>query len=192
MAVVTEVKNTGCALIDRLSIIACFFSIPRPWDTKAVMRICTQSATATVRIMVGAPEVGGEMGMPIQPPAPIAIAAENTVTIMVAIMPKNLRVVTISTTAINKNMVGVSVAKSDCAASENELDSICEPVNSMRILGYLARMVSCNSRALATMDVVATTSSVGGRSEIKTAAVRLSSDNKRLASNGSLKIVSSI
>ena len=142
MAVVTEVKNTACALMSRLSIIASFLFKPRPCATKVVMRICTQSATATVRIMVGAPEAGGESGKPSQPPVPIAMPADRVTTIIAAKVANNLRVVAINTSAMMTNMVGVKVVKSLCAASENALDSNCEPVNSILILGYLARISS--------------------------------------------------
>ena len=192
MAVVTEVRNTACALTERLSTMAARFSSPRPCATKAVIKICTQSATATVRIMVGAPEAGGDKGMPSQPPEPMAARADKVTTTMAAKVANNLRVVRISTTAISKNMVGVSVAKSLCAASENELDSICEPVNSIRISGYLARMASCKARASVTIELVAATSSLGGRKDTMTAAVRLSCDMRRPAKSGSFNTVSSI
>ena len=172
--------------------MAARLSSPRPCATNAVIRICTQSATATVRIIVGAPEAGGDKGMPSQPPEPMAARADRVTTIMAANVANSFRVVKMSTTAINRNMVGVNVAKSLCAASENELDSICEPVNSIRISGYLARMASCKARASVTIEFVATTSSLGGRRDTMTAAVRLSCDIRRPARSGSFSTVSSI
>ena len=61
MAVVTDVRNTGWKFTRRLSTIASRLAMPFCIDTSAVTRMCMESATATVRMMVGAPEEGGSI-----------------------------------------------------------------------------------------------------------------------------------
>ena len=60
IAVVIEVKKIGPKLIRRLSTIAAFFSIPLRICCIHVERICTQSATASVRIITGEDITGGD------------------------------------------------------------------------------------------------------------------------------------
>ena len=72
--------------------MAAFLSAPLPRATSAVTSKCTQSATATVRIITGAPETGGETGMFSHDPKPIAAAAENAITMTVANVPLSERV----------------------------------------------------------------------------------------------------
>ena len=112
--------------------MAVFLSFPLPMATKAEIRMCTQSATATVRIIVGAPEEGGDRGMLSQPAAPKAIIALRTITITLMSVAQNWRVKSIKTTAMMTNIRGVRVVMSLKADSENELESIWLPVNSTR------------------------------------------------------------
>ena len=54
MAVVTLAKKTGCRFTLKLSFIASFLGVPELRRSKNVTSRCTQLATATVRIIVGA------------------------------------------------------------------------------------------------------------------------------------------
>ena len=171
--------------------MACFLSAPLPRATSAVISKCTQSATATVRIITGAPETGGETGIFSHDPKPMAVAADSAITMTVANVPANERVAITKNPAMMKYISGVRVDRSDCAASENDCESICDPVSSKRILGYFSRISARKSRAACTILLVAIGLSRGGRSETNMAPVRASCDRSRPTRSGSFKIVSS-
>ena len=107
-----------------------------------------ESATATVRIMVGAPEEGGVSLTPIQPMTnPIAAAADRPTTRRVVIVPEMERIRSQTVRASTRYMPGVSVWRSLVAASEKELDSMDEPVSSKRMSGKRLRTSARISRA---------------------------------------------
>ena len=91
MQVVRLVRNTGLRLMRMLSVIASFLLRPLRIDWKSVTSRWMLSATARVMITVGAPELGGVIGIPSHPASPIAVDAESMMITRVIIMPQNDR-----------------------------------------------------------------------------------------------------
>ena len=109
ITVVNDVRKMGCRLIRRLSITALVLSCPCRMACRRLTRICTQSATASVRIIVGEDADGGVKAISSQPDSPIANAMENTMTRKVptvAVIDRSSRARVNSTTP---NIIGTSV-----------------------------------------------------------------------------------
>ena len=145
-----------------------------------------ESATAMVRMMVGAPEEGGVSLTPNQPiTRPMAAAADMVTTRIVAMVPGIERVRKKTVRASTMYMAGVSVARSRWAASAKEFESATEPVSSKRISGWAARISASRARAWVITSAVAAWSSRGIFSVATMAVVVSSSEISRLAITGS-------
>jgi len=90
-----------------------------PWRMAANMttRMCTESAMARVRMMVGAEADGGVRRMPNQPASPIAVIADRPITSTVPSVPVNERRNRIMATISTPYISGISVLMSFRPAS---------------------------------------------------------------------------
>ena len=89
------------------------------------------SATATVRMTIGADADGGDKEMPNQPAVPMAPKADRETTTRETTTPIMDRVNKKIVMAKNRIIIGTRVFISDCAASENEDDNKIVPVRAM-------------------------------------------------------------
>ena len=128
MAVVSDVRKIGLKFTRTLSLMAVYLSSPlfSPW--KKVTRKCTQSATASVSIRVGADAEGGVSTIPIQPAVPIAVTIDIIMTINDPSVPQILRVKIKKPSRMMPNAAGISVLMSANEASGNALFMTTTPV----------------------------------------------------------------
>ena len=117
MAVVTDVRNTGCAFTRSDSMIASFRASPWRSPASVVVTMCMESATAMVRTMIGTPALTGLNTAPAQPASPMVVLIENirsTTTAAAAMSERRSRTVT---TTMTRNTTGVSCSRSSRVAS---------------------------------------------------------------------------
>ena len=118
-AVVSEVRNTGCAFTRRDSTIASFRSIPLRNPARVVVTTCMESATAMVRTMIGTPALTGLNTVPTQPARPMVVLIANIRSAATAIVATSERRRTTVTRTMTRNTTGVSCSMSSCVASAN-------------------------------------------------------------------------
>ncbi len=117
IAVVTLVTKTGTKFTRRLSTRAGRFAVPCRISPKKVTRTWIESATAMVKIIVGASADTGSSRVPTQPAKPRAVVAEKPMTITVARVPGIDRNNTIMARTRIPYMIGTSVPRSLTPAS---------------------------------------------------------------------------
>ncbi len=127
MVVSSVVRATAPRFILRLSRIAARFSIPPRIPWKIESRIWMLSATASVRMIVGAGAEAPVSSIPSHPPSPRLTSTEKTITSSVATMPVKERSVSAVTRRTMPYMIGVRVIPSPCACSQKALLTVTMP-----------------------------------------------------------------
>jgi hypothetical protein len=149
MEVVRLVRKTGCALMRRLSAMAACLDLPSPISWKALNRICTQSATARVRMTTGATEVAWFNLIPIQAISPTAVAADRLTTSRVAMVAETDRSNTSRRTTMIPYMAGVRVPRSFKMIRISASTMATRPVIATVKPGWAARSSAAMSSARA-------------------------------------------
>ena len=128
MAVVTLVRKTGWALISMASTMASWLATPARRRWSQVTMMWTESATASVRMMVGADALVGSRKMPSHPAAPMTVTVARRITTSVpSVPPAERRTATTATTSA-RNIRGITPGMSRMGASAKAMLSMAMPV----------------------------------------------------------------
>ena len=125
--VVRVVRNTGFALRRMASTSASSFGLPWRIDWNSDTRMCTESATASVRMIVGAEALVGSRNTPMWPAMPNAVAVENPITLSVATNAVPERRKSPMVIMNVKNIRGITTGMSRIGASANAQLSMDSP-----------------------------------------------------------------
>ena len=138
MIVVIEVTPTGKKLTRTASAIASLLVMPLRMAVRSAIRMCMESAIASVRMMIGAePEMGVSL-MPIKPAQPMPTIEENMITNSVAKAAVADRRINKVSNMMMPNIAGTRVPRSAVPVSANALLSIDTPVNETSMFGWAA------------------------------------------------------
>ena len=183
--VVRLVRNTGFALRRMASISASSFSLPWRIDWNSDTRMCIESATASVRMIVGADALVGSRSTPMWPAIPSAVTVENPITPNVATSAVPERRKSPIVIMNVRNISGITTGMSRMGASAKAQLSMDRPATWISNSGCASLYSATRPRAYAT--VCANSSLASPRSEMRTftPVVRASGAISRPSSSGS-------
>ena len=144
-----EVSVTGNVLVATALTIASCLLIPRCICCRNAERICTASAIAMVKIIVGADIDNGVSSTPVQPPKPIPKMVDKIMIKSPDTIARIERIMINITIIITKYIAGIRVSESCIPTSLNAEDNIEAPVSFTSIFGYFILILSRISRAIA-------------------------------------------